>query len=1700
MGARTVSSDDEEEEFEEREDVQDNEAAVDNEDDDEEEDEDEEGQDEYEKDDFIVDDVEEEEEEAKASSDEEARAKKKKRKKRDAEENYELDEDDYELLQEANVTGFHRPKSGSKTKFKRLKKAGRFTSENGRGAQMGFSDDEDMEEGNRHGRTAEEELKRTLFGDDEGAPPEDIGDEEPVEEEEDIGEEDEMADFIVDEEEVDENGQPVRRRKDRKRGPRQASGISSMALQEAQEIFGDVAELLDRRKHGLNADRVDDEEGMDEDKEGYPIGRLSKKKIEEEFEPSVLEEKYMTAKDNQIREIDMAERLQLLEEVTGVIPVKEPKLREAEWIYDRAFGHLAVPMRKELRYLARMDKSDIVKQIGFVLTHLHDHKLEIPFIGMYRKEGCLALLEDPNSPKEEGKPKLKDYKALWQVFFWDRKWWLLQRRKDVLKGTYQKRASIEAEKDSTKADVLEKLLDDLQEAESEVAVDDVDAKFVIEFPPDDMEVEQGQFKRPKRRSLYSMCRKSGLKAVAEHFGLTPEQFGENLQAMYKRHEVEDSSSTPEDIAMEHSSSENPDPQSVLRGARHMAAVEISTEPAVREYVRNMFSEKAVVTTKPTKEGNTVIDPFHQYAMVNWLLNKPVNAFNDGQWLLIQKAEEEKLLEVTVGLPKEVVSDGLMQEFETLYLSDGVSRTAQLWNEQRKLILKDAVSTMLLPLLEKETRMLLVTRAKQWVAWECGAQLWKKVSVAPHTCPKSDADERTEEDQTPRVMACCLGAFKPPTTFVMLDSAGEVVNTLYTPHLNYRGNSHDQVQRKQNDLHRLFKFLMEYQPHVVVLGAANMQCKKLKDAIYEAIFKIVEHHPRELADGLDMINVNYADEVLPRIYEASSVSMEQLPGQPDIVRRAVGLGRYLQNPLAMVASLCGPNREILSLKLHQMQGFLTDDERYDALEQVMITITNQVGVDLNMAASHEWLFTPLQFVSGLGARKASMMQRAIQGVGRLSTRKEMLTSLRLMKRNVFVNACGFLRIRGSGQAASGNQIMDPLDDTRIHPESYELAKKMAETVYIEDQQQKNEELDEELLEMALEHVKENPNLIKNLDIEEYAGMVFERDGLSKLETLKDIQMELLHGYRDWRTPYSQPTQDEEFSLLTGEDDETLFEGALLNATVFRIDDKQISCNLECGLRGTIQRDDFSDKHDADPLERVSVGSIITCRVKSVSKKSYYVDLTCKGSDLRGENLKMMHTKHPKDPYHRQDDSHLLDEQEKARKEKEDEKRKSFKPRMIVHPQFQNVSMADAIEALAEKDVGEIIIRPSSKGPTNLSITLKFYDGVYTHIDVLEGGKDSKDFTSFLSLGKTLQIGDDTFEDLDEVIARYVDPLVSNLKEMLRYRKFRRGKKEEIDSLLRQEKAVNPSRIVYAVSVSYEHHGAFMLSYLRSVKVHHEYITLSPKGYKFRKRVFDNIDKLVNYFQRHVNDPVMENPPHRSLAAMVPMKSPAPAAGTGSGGWGGSDRPSAAVSTGWDNDGWNSTKGAGNEINVERAQTPGSRAGGNSWGVQIGSRSGAINDWGTRGHDGYARGDGWGGGRGGLGNRGRDQQGSHLGERWGDGGFAGRGRAGRGDGTERFQGGRFGVGGRLGMSDGLPGRWGHGDGGRGDGGRGWVQAQNDVGSSVGWGNKGWGEGTSDTNPDDGWDMPNEGPTDSGWGAGIEPVGLVAAKNAGHLLWGA
>ncbi|OIW03224.1 hypothetical protein TanjilG_13018 [Lupinus angustifolius] len=1446
--------------------------------DDDEEDEEEEGQDEYENDGFIVDeDEEEQDEEERAESDEERQKRRKKKRK----EEYVLDEDDYELLEDNNIN-IHRRKDIKK--FKRLKKGQRDTEEE----PSGLSDEEDFVGSGKVGRTAEEKLKHRLFGDDEGAPLEDIvEDEEQGEEEEedaDIGEDDEMADFIVDEEEVDENGAPMRRTKP-KRKTRQAHGVSSSAVQEAQDIFGDVDNFLLTRKKNLESNE-------------YRETRL-----EDEFEPIILSEKYMREEDDQIREVDLPERMQISEMSTGTPPLDGSIDEESQWIVKQLSEGAVpwickkIPTSQNNRKNLPIDENDIIR----FLELYHVQKLDIPFIAMYRKEECLSLLKDLERPEAGGEsldknnmtPTPKWHKVLWALLDLDRKWLLLQKRKVALESYYTKRFEEESRRiyDETRLNLnrqlFESVMRSLKEAESEREVDDVDSKFNLHFPPGEAGVDEGQYKRPKRKSVYSTYSKAGLWEVANRFGCSSEQLGICLSEV-KVPELVDPKETPEEMASNFTCAMYNTPEEVLKCARHMAAIEVSCEPSIRKHVRSHFLDHAVVSTCPTADGNVAIDSFHDFAVVKWLREKPLSKFEDAQWLLIQKAEEEKLLQVTIMLPEENLNK-LIDQFNEYYVSDSVSRSAQLWNEQRKLILHDAIFRLLLPSMEKEARGVLASKAKNWLLMEYGKALWNKVSVGPYQQKENDLS--SDDEAAPRVMACCWGPGKPQTTFVMLDSSGEVLDVLYTGSLTLRSQNAGDQQRKKNDQERVLKFMTDHQPHVVVLGAVNLSCTRLKEDLYEVIFKMVEENPRDVGHEMDGLSVVYGDESLPRLYENSRISSEQLPSQQGIVRRAAALGRYLQNPLAMVATLCGPRKEILSWKLNSLESFLNPDDKFGMVEQVMVDVTNQ----------------------------AASLQRSLVRAGAIFTRKDFLKEHKLEKK-VFVNAVGFLRIRRSGLAASSSEYIDLLDDTRIHPESYVIAQELAKDVYEEDGTGDAND-DDDALDLAIEHVRERPSYLKNLDVVEYATAKEEQKKkqqqtvinlLKKIETLHDIKSELIQGFQDRRKQYEEPSQDEEFYMISGETEETLAEGKIVQATVRRVQAQKAICGLDSGMTGILMKEDYSDEY-RDIIElsdRLHEGDMLTCKIKSIQKNRYQVFLVCKDSEMRSNRLQ---NSRDFDPYYHEDIRCLQSEHDKARKQKELAK-KRFKSRMIIHPRFQNITADEAIELLSNKEPGESIIRPSSRGPECLTLTLKIHDGVYAHKEIVEGGKERRDITSLLQIGKTLKIGDDTFEDLDEVMDRYVDPLVTHLKAMLNYRKFRRGTKAEIDELLRIEKAENPMRIVYSFGILHEHPGTFILTYIRSTNPHHEYIGLHPKGFRFRKKMFEDIDRLVAYFQRHIDDSHHDSTPSiRSVAAMVPMRSPAAGGSSGAsggGGWGGSHSEGGRRGHSYDRD---------------RSSTPGSRTG-------------------------------------------------------------------------------------------------------------------------------------------------------------------------------
>ena len=145
-----------------------------------------------------------------------------------------------------------------------------------------------------------------------------------------------------------------------------------------------------------------------------------------------------------------------------------------------------------------------------------------------------------------------------------------------------------------------------------------------------------------------------------------------------------------------------------------------------------------------------------------------------------------------------------------------------------------------------------------------------------------------------------------------------------------------------------------------------------------------------------------------------------------------------------------------------------------------------------------------------------------------------------------------------------------------------------------------------------------------------------------------------------------------------------------------------------------------------------------------------------------------------------------------------------------------------------------------------------DGICQHIDVKEDGK-----INAFSLGKSLWIDNEEFEDLDEIIARHINPMAAHARDILGFKYYRDtdgGSRDKAKSLLAEEKLAHPGKIHYFLSSAKDLPGKFMLSYMPRSNARHEYVTVTPDGFRFRRQSFDSLSALLKWFKEHFRDAI------------------------------------------------------------------------------------------------------------------------------------------------------------------------------------------------------------------------------------------------------
>uniref|UniRef100_A0A4D5R9G5 Transcription elongation factor SPT6 n=1 Tax=Scolopendra viridis TaxID=118503 RepID=A0A4D5R9G5_SCOVI len=1363
---------------------------------------------------------------------------------------------------------------------------------------------------------------------------------------------------------VDDYGQPIMKAK-RKR-PR----YTDAALQEAQDIFGVDFDYDEFQTYGEDYDEeMDEEMGYEEeevDGEVRPRAKKSarkkstKKSIFEVYEPSELERGHFTDKDNEIRVTDIPERFQLRgEPVTGA---EEDELREeAEWIYKFAFCTPAIstqdkqsPGEEQTGLFAPSRKGpSTTGKIKEALNFMRNQQFEVPFIAFYRKEYV--------------EPDL-NINDLWKVFKWDEKWCQLQKRKKTMTSLLQNMQQVQCDEimkdpDKPLADDLRVLSnDDIERLKGIQTIEelrDTYLHFILYYGKDipkmqEMLQKKKREERKERRlkkkydeetgeekeegaveeeeeeeereeenenekikqavftDSYSMCLRAGIGGLVKKFGLTPQQFGENMRDNYTRHEVEQYPVEPLEVSQDYVCSKFPTPEEVLKAARFMVATQLSREPLVRQCVRTTYFERAKLSIKPTKKGIKEIDENHPCFTVKYLKNKPVKDLVGDMYLKIHLASEEKLITTRISMEGDTSNSGsnrgnytgYLDEIKQLYYRDEFSKNVQEWNTQRAKVLELTLTKFLYPVYEKELRAKLLQEAKDCVIKACSQKLFNWLKVAPYTVDQGmDDDEDYDTSNGIRVMAISYVPDWDTAAFSALVAGdGEVTDYLRLPNILKRKNAWKESDReaKQVDINNVRKFIIAKKPHVIAVGAESRDALMILEDIKAIVAELVE------SEQMPNIGVELVDTELGNVYMKSKKAESDFRDYPLLLRQAISLARCLQDPLIEFSQLCGPDDEILCLKYHSLQDAVVKEDLLEAIQLEFINRTNEVGVDVNRSIANPHTGNLLQFVCGLGPRKAAALIKVLkQTNNRLENRTQLVTVCH-MGPKVFINCAGFIKIDTNSLGDSTDAYVEVLDGSRVHPETYEWARKMAV-----DALEYDDMAEDANPAGALEEILENPEKLKDLDLDAFAEELARQGYGNKSITLYDIRAELNHRYKDLRTAYRSANTEERFNMCTKETPETFFIGKLVLAKVIGIAHKKpqgeqldqanpvrndetglwqcpfclkndflevsevwnhfdagscpgqamgVRARLDNGVSGFILTKNISDKHVTNPEERVKIGMTLHCRIMKIDIERFQVDLTCRSSDLADKNNEW---RPPKDAYYDEES------EEKDRKAEEDHKkrqaRQTYVKRVIVHPSFHNIDFRETEKLMNTMDQGEVIVRPSSKGTDHLTVTWKVTDGICQHIDIREEGKENT-----FSLGQSLWIGGEEFEDLDEIIARHIQPMAAFARDLINFKYFRDtdgGKKEMSEKYLMEEKKKCPSKIPYMLSASRDYPGKFLLSYLPRTKCRHEYITITPEGFKYRQQIFHSHNSLLRWFKEHFRDPIPGTP--GSVTGRTPM---------------------------------------------------------------------------------------------------------------------------------------------------------------------------------------------------------------------------------------
>ena len=495
-------------------------------------------------------------------------------------------------------------------------------------------------------------------------------------------------------------------------------------------------------------------------------------------------------------------------------------------------------------------------------------------------------------------------------------------------------------------------------------------------------------------------------------------------------------------------------------------------------------------------------------------------------LAINRGEKEDFLKVKINKPEEKILNKIEED---------IIKKESPFQEILKETIVDSFKRLIEPSIDREIRSDLTEKAEEQAIKVFGQNAKQLLLGAP-------IKNITVMGFDP--------AYRTGCKIAVIDETGKVLDTATV-----------YPTAPQNDVEGAKKTLISLinKDHVNMISIGNGTASRESEMFVADMIKECDHE----------VLYTIVSEAGASVYSASKLATEEYPDINVSIRGAISIARRLQDPLAELVKI-----DPKSIGVGQYQHDVNQKRLEESLTGVVEDSVNKVGVDVNTATA-----SLLSYISGLNKTISKNIVKYRDENGKLKNRKELLKVPKLGK-VAFEQCAGFLRI------IDGE---NPLEETAVHPESYEIAETLLGKVnYSKEDLRDKEKRNEIKAKLAKLNISE---MAKELQIGEM--------------TLTDIIEELSRPGRDPREDMPKPILRTDVMKF-----EDLREGQILTGTVRNVIDFGAFVDIGVKHDGLVHISEMSEKYVKRPSDIVSIGDIVKVKVIGIDTERQKVKLSMK----------------------------------------------------------------------------------------------------------------------------------------------------------------------------------------------------------------------------------------------------------------------------------------------------------------------------------------------------------------------------------------------------------------------------------------------------------------------------------------------------------